>query len=291
MIKVHDSFRDLPEDPAGRFLANRWAFFREFFLEPTGGLLEEYWRASGITGELRAAIEGERGFSVVWAMDRYRSLPKGALEHAVRASAGVLGDLDASVYLVPGLFAANAMTVFLGGTAVAVICLEQNGGAEDLCACMAHELSHVALSRSYTGPVTVGLALFSEGLATAAALKALEGYRAGPVADPDLAAVLWYPPEVLEWCREHEARLWRTARPVLDSENRNHHHDLLAKFSGDFWKDDGTPYRAGYYLGYVAVADLLESGVTLSQAHRMPGPAMTTALVRRAQKATGPGTT
>lgn len=270
MIRVHDLVAPLADALRGSDLGRaeaRRALFMAKVVAPAAGLLEQFYsQLAG--GDLEQALAG-RAWSLDLAVDNYRSLPEGAIERAVRAATQVLGSLDADVYLIPGLFIANAATMAWQGRPVVLLCLEQSRGADDLVVCMAHELSHVLLAAAQTGPPNVALAMYSEGLATAASLVALETARGGArTGEADLAAALWYSDDVLSWCRRHEQELWRLVHPRLGSRECEDLHYVFAKFTADHWRPDGVPYRFGYYLGYTALAGVVtESGLTW--AHRL----------------------
>ena len=300
MIELHDLFgpalADSP-DPAAEFVAGPWDFYERHFLEPSDGLLEDYWKAYGDGQALRAVVESPRGFSVAAAIQRYRDLPEGTVARAAATAVAILGGplreiggtRPVEVWLVPGLFTANAIATALRGRTRVFICLEQNQGQDDLCIALTHELSHVALAASgeggKAGGQTVGRLTYSEGLAVVSSMAALTSLRGGsPVGDADLAAAMWYPPDVLDWCRRNEARLWRIALPLLTSANGDDLRALFFKPVSGFWREDGTPYRAGYYLGHAAVAAALGRGLTLAEAHRRDEAAMLEALRERARR-------
>ncbi len=329
-------------DAREQFLASPWAFYKRFFLDPSKGLLRDYWGfCQSMTGarrgpsgpseagdqgtpdhahdQLREAVEGSRGNSITTAIERYRALPEGAVRQALDVATEVVGDVDTDVYLMPGLATANAMTPTLGGRTVVVICLDQNRGIEDLVMAMAHELSHCALAQATestpapaaeppAGPI-LGQMMYSEGLAVAASLAALDAYRRKASApsrvvsrdlrsgaasgttcsqgsqhsETNLAAALWFAPEVLAWCRSHESSLWAKALPVLKSGDRRDFLYWFAKFTADDWQEDGLPCRAGYYLGYSAVTSLLDR-LSIREAHLLPPSERENSLLARARR-------
>lgn len=336
LTRLHDFFG--PEirsmtDAREQFLAAPWPFYKRFFLDPSGGLLREYWdfcqemsgkkrpagppevgnkgEPSPAGDDLRAVVESSRGTSVATAIERYQALPEGTVRQALDTASEVVGDVDTDVYLIPGLSTANAMTPTLGGRTVVVLCLDQNKGSGDLVTSMTHELSHCALASATEPPVpwtwTIGQMMYSEGLAVASSLAAANVFRnqgrsgsksgdegeyrddreekeeeAEAPNDGNVAAALWFTPEVLAWCRSNEASLWAKALPALNSGDRQDSFYWFAKFSADNWQQDGFPCRAGYYLGYSAVSGLLDR-LSIREAHRLPPGEWEAALLTRAK--------
>jgi len=173
------------------------------------------------------------------------------------------GEVEIDVVIFVGTYGADGFCLPVAGRWTVFLALERLSHYGDaIRPLVAHELSHgfyfelgakahsaffAKIMKDPSSFFRVAPGLFMEGLAVAASKRIVPGL--------DERTYLLYAPEQWEWCQENRATLMRL---VLD-ELGNQDQEAYFRFFTAGEATENLPYpRAGYYIGYLAIEQLLQ---------------------------------
>lgn len=185
-------------------------------------------------------------------------------------------EVTIDVVIFVGTYGADGFCFPVAGRSMIFLALERLSHYGDaIRPLVAHELSHGLHSelgrRAHPAPFTkimkdpfslfrVASGLFMEGLAVAASKRIVPGLEE--------RTYLLYTSEQWAWCQENRARLMALFFSELGDQNQ----EAYFKFFATGERKDELPYpRTGYYIGYLAIEQLLEQHSLRDLAEADPG--------------------
>lgn len=264
--------KDRAESYFTRYLKPNETFLRHYFQEWAGTNVEKVIE----TFDELYPPDLVQNLEALFPLERTRQLCKKLF---VRYASRLRFKEEVNVYVMIGVYTTNAFATFISGRPAMAICLEHFDfrsqkhkfslglAPETLPLWFAHELAHCARMsedscalirkllqeegefrwKALAGRVPLWEWLWAEGVAVAFTQH---------VTEAPLHLCLGFSPEKLAFCQEKEEELWQAF--FIDAECTD-----LTAYSKWFeglelsWAKKIPPERAGYYLGYRAVENLL----------------------------------
>jgi hypothetical protein len=173
-------------------------------------------------------------------------------------------EIEMDVIAFVGAYYADGFGFPINGRMTIFLALERLAEYESdqMKALIAHELSHgfhmeiaknshprlfAEIMKDPAQLLQLAPGLFMEGLAVAASKRIVPRLNE--------RAFLFYGREQWEWCQENRARLVKLALKELENQGQDSYHKFLTTAK----PQEELPYhRTGYYIGYLAIEQLLE---------------------------------
>ena len=229
-----------------------WELYQQHYLRPHRAVLEAWWeQCLGLpreTWEERVRAIRPENYGLLREVVREADLAEMAREAMARCEALLPLEPEPEVYYLVGFFSPDGFAFQVNEDWAIGIGMERLGSLRLVPVLLAHEYAHCYRRRRAT-PRKLGERLVEEGFAVELAARAFP--------ERGTAEHLLMRPGEVAALRQYEGDLWKAVEPLLSSEDER----LAARLVYGRADRGDWPSRAGVYLGWRLVRELLGDGI------------------------------